>query len=483
MAGIGFELKELFQKESYTSRMKAYMYSTLVAAGPWIVSVLIVNVLLLLSKLHFSDLGQRDLFMGTIVYSFVFSQIATAPWQLLITRYLSDRLYAREYASVRPSFQGVTVVVFIGCFVFGWAYYSGKDLPLLYKHMAFSLFAILSMTWILMVYLTAIKNYVIISKAYITGGAVSVGLSYVLMNHPLPFLQFKDAANLLLSYLVGFGVIYCILLYSFLSVFPYSNGKKYDFIRYLTGYKSLFFTGLFYVLGLWIDDLLMWYSMLGVDVYGTYRYAPLYDNAIFLAYLTIIPTMVLFMVTVETEFYDTYRTYYGLAAGGGTYKMLAEAGDTMRKSLSRQLLYALETQTIITLLLVILSGKIFSFLGYPVLVKEIFRIASLGALCNIFVLIVMLVLLYFEARSEALAISFLFFSSNLFFTEWFIPFGVSYYGVGYFAGSFLTLMASMGLLLLHLRSLEHKTFAKQPVFYKEKIGFSTILADWLNRNT
>ena len=88
MAGIGFTLKTLFEEEYYLSRTKAYIYSALVSAGPWIAAVVTVNLLILLSDYYFDDISQRDLFMGTIVYSFVFSQIITAPWQLLITRYI-----------------------------------------------------------------------------------------------------------------------------------------------------------------------------------------------------------------------------------------------------------------------------------------------------------------------------------------------------------------------------------------------------------
>ena len=97
MAGIGFTLKKLFEDESYSARSKAYAYSAIVSAGPWIAAVITVNAMVLLSKLFMVGNAQRDLFMGTMVYSFVFSQIITSPWQLLITRYVSDRLYMREY--------------------------------------------------------------------------------------------------------------------------------------------------------------------------------------------------------------------------------------------------------------------------------------------------------------------------------------------------------------------------------------------------
>ncbi len=148
---------------------------------------------------------------------------------------------------------------------------------------------------------------------------------------------------------------------------------QFDFLRILDKYPSLFMVGLFYTMGLWIDDILMWFSFVGVRIYDTYLYAPLYDNAIFLAYLTIIPTMVLFIVSIEIEFYDTYKKYYSLVNGKGTYRQILIANKEMRRSLYRQIAYTFEIQSLLSVTLILTAPQIFISLEVLLLFEPYFK--------------------------------------------------------------------------------------------------------------
>ncbi|SHG94425.1 exopolysaccharide Pel transporter PelG [Tepidibacter thalassicus] len=480
MAGIGFTLKKLFKEEYITTKIKAYIYSGLVVAGPWIASVLTVNVLLIITENYLKDVSQKNLFMGTIVYSFVFSQIITAPWQILITRYISDKLYKKEYEYVRASFNGISRLLFFKTYIVGFIYYYKININLYYKFMAISLFVFISLTWIVMVYLSAIKNYLIISYAYICGGIVSVLVHIVFLNYPI---QFKDnivSSNLLLSYLIGIIVTYTFLSYSFFSTFYFTNNKEYDFLRYLSKFWKLFYVGLFYNVGLWIDNILVWYSQLGVDVFKIYRYSPIYDSAVFLAYLTVIPTMIFFMVFVETEFYDAYKKYYFLAMSSGRYEDIELSKEEMKNILYKQMVYIMEMQTIVTLTIIVISGKVFSHLGIFMIIRDIFRITSLGALCSIFILIIILIFLYFDEKDKALIISLLFLILNALFTLYFIPKGIEFYGLGYFISSFVTLIISIITVVRFLKYINYYTFAKQPLFIQKEKGIFVNIANAIN---
>lgn len=480
MAGIGFTLKKLFQEETFTQRTKAYMYSALVAAGPWIAAVVTVNMLVVLSEWIIDADVQRDLFMGTIVYSFVFSQIFTAPWQLVITRYISDKLYLKEYDYIKPSAIGMSKLVGFINILAAIGFYVSKELPLHYKIMATMLFFILSMIWIIMVYLSAVKDYGLISKAYIFGGAITLGLGILFSRYPLPFPAYQEGSNLLFSYLSGMTFTLILLSYTFFGNFKYGNGLEYDFLRILDKYPSLFFVGLFYTLGLWIDDILMWFSYVGVSIYGTYLYAPLYDNAIFLAYLTIIPTMVLFVVSIETEFYDTYKKYYSLVNGGGTYKRILLANKEMRRSLYRQVAYTFEIQALLSGTIILAAPQLFHFFKGSIIIRGIFQICSIGALFNIFIFVVMLVMLYFEARLQAVLITGCFMVTNLAFTLYFLPRGLDYYGYGFMLSAILTFIISLFIAFRFIRNIDYITFGKQPLFIAKHDYFFTWLADKLN---
>ncbi len=480
MAGIGFTLKKLFQEQTFTERTKAYMYSALVAAGPWITSVLAVNLLVVLSDWIIEADIQRDLFMGTIVYSFVFSQILTAPWQLIITRYISDRLYLKEYEYIRPSVIGLSKIVGIINLVAVTFFFANKALPLQYKIMSIILFVILTMVWIIMVYLSAVKDYGLISKAYIAGALLTISLGILFSKYPLPFSAYQEGSNLLFSYLSGMTLTLIILSYTFFGNFKHGNNLQYDFLRILDKYPSLFFIGLFYTLGLWIDDILMWFSYVGVSIYDTYLYAPLYDNAIFLAYLTIIPTMVLFIVSIEIEFYDTYKGYYRLVNGIGTYKEILLANKEMRRSLYRQVAYTFEIQSLLSLTIILTAPQIFHYFNGSIIIRKIFQVCTIGALFNIFVFVLMLVMLYFEARLEAVAITICFFITNLIFTLIFLPMGLEFYGFGFMISSILTFIIALFISINFIREIDYTTFARQPLFLEKHEHLFTWLANRLN---
>lgn len=480
MAGIGFTLKKIFKEETFTQRTKAYLYSSLVAAGPWIAAVLTVNALIFLSQWILKSSAQRDLFMGTIVYTFVFSQILTAPWQLVVTRYISDKLYLKTYEFIKPSAVGLTKIVGFTNLTVALLFYFNKPLPLAYKIMAIALFTILSLIWIIMVYLSAAKDYALIAKAYIVGGIITLILGVFFSNYPIPFPEFQAGSNMLFSYLTGMIFTLVILAYTFFGNFKYGNNLQFDFLRALDKYPSLFMVGLFYTMGLWIDDILMWFSFVGVNIYRTYLYAPLYDNAIFLAYLTIIPTMVLFIVSIETEFYDTYKKYYSLTNGGGTYKQILLANKEMRRSLIRQVVYAFEIQALLSITIILLSPQLFFLLGVPIIVRQIFQLCAVGALFNIFVFVITLVMLYFEARARAVIITACFFLTNLLFTLFFIPFGLEYYGYGFMISSVVTFIFAVAVALQYLNHVDYVTFGKQPLFSYKKTYFFTWLAKRLN---
>src|SRR6056297_977487 len=468
MAGIGFELKKLFDEDMYTKRASAYLYSAVVAAGPWLLTVITLNILNILSDNLFIDITQKDLFMGTIIYSFIFSQILVSPLQMMMTRYIADKLYEKKYKLIGGSFIGVLKMALLIGLVLVIIYYYGKNISLSYKVLAGIFFLTITSIWVLMIYLSAIKNYKIILIAFFSGSLFSIISAVGLLNSSIYINFYNEAFKILLAFTMGLIVTGSILFLKILKTFSFTGSHSYDFIKSFSKYSILLFIGLFYTVGLWIDDFIIWFSNLGVDVFNTYRFAPIYDNAIFWAYLTIIPTITLFLVNIETEFYVKYKKYYGLIKKNATLESIKNAEDDMVRVLFKEIFYTIEIQAILTIVFIIISGQVFSFLGYPVLVREIFQITALGALCNAFLLIVILVMLYFEARLFAFFSSALFLIGNSFWTYYFLNKGENYFGFGYFIGALISFLVAFLLLILFIKNITFYTFSSQPIFLKNK---------------
>ena len=72
MAGIGVNLNKIYEKNTLTSDLYGFLYSTLVTIAPML--VVMGGVLLMRLLLGFSDLGyaERKLYSCTVLYMFVF---------------------------------------------------------------------------------------------------------------------------------------------------------------------------------------------------------------------------------------------------------------------------------------------------------------------------------------------------------------------------------------------------------------------------
>lgn len=128
MAGVGFELNKLMRQKTYTSLLRAFGLSGIIAGGPWIIAV---SSLALLG--HYLDgiLDHRDvrLFFVTISVIYGTSLVAVGPFQLIMTRYTSDQLYKRETDPIFGCFlQFLSWAAFI-FFVIGFGMFYFTSIP------------------------------------------------------------------------------------------------------------------------------------------------------------------------------------------------------------------------------------------------------------------------------------------------------------------------------------------------------------------
>ena len=110
MAGIGFELRKLLRKESYSGLLQAYAYAGIISSGPWVLSIVGILVIGLLS----STGGQGQLvtqFQVSVTYLMLTSLVLTGAVQLGFTRFIADRLYEKKDNAILPNFNGLLLLV------------------------------------------------------------------------------------------------------------------------------------------------------------------------------------------------------------------------------------------------------------------------------------------------------------------------------------------------------------------------------------
>ena len=103
MAGIGFRLQKLLSGEDYTSTVKAYAFSTLITAGPFLITVVLVVFIQFISHDNLTDRGMAYL-QSLITYDYAFSLVTVGVSYLVITRYVADEYYRGHVTSFTAVF-------------------------------------------------------------------------------------------------------------------------------------------------------------------------------------------------------------------------------------------------------------------------------------------------------------------------------------------------------------------------------------------
>jgi len=471
MAGIGFQLKNLFKENSFFWRIKAFAFSSIVIAGPMILCILLIT----LGQWFLGQLGtpfqERELFLGGTLYSFVFSQLLTGGFTMLFSRYLADQLYLGKRENVLSSLYGVLAVNLLLGGIAGGIFYFISPLGLLIKLSCYLFFMELTIVWLLSIYISALKEYlqliwgffigVTIAAALIFGGSILLGQS--------------TAAVLFFSMDLGFFAIILLFFASIKQHFPENNQHYFDFLTYLQKYPSLFLIGFLYTLGLYGHSFIVWLGPLKVVAGNTYVMAPLYDVPVFYAYLTILPAMVLFVVSVETSFYEQYQKFYSMVLGQATLKEIKEAQKKMSNVISREFAFIMEFQLFFTICAISLGTKLLPLSTEQV---DIFNIITVGNFFFIMMFILVQILLYFDDRQGALITIAAYTGSLLLLTAITLLFGS--YGLACFIAGLLGLGVALVRIYRYSKDFGYYTFCHQPLIIKEEKLYAERIAAKLN---
>ncbi|WP_298064750.1 exopolysaccharide Pel transporter PelG [uncultured Cetobacterium sp.] len=483
MAGIGFELKNLFSDDNNTFQdIKAMAYSALIGVGPWLITVITLNILMFIGKQYILSRGERNLFMTGIVYSFIFSQLLTGAVQYLITRFISDCIYSNEQKKLKATYIGTIKFILIIAFFIGILYFKGQDLSWFYIFTLTSLFCFLSGIWVSMNYISAVKNYSYSILAYIIGNITAIALGgYILKYSDNEFFKNNLAYSIILSYTIGIGITF-FMLFSYLTyIFEDSDESEFEFLRAFKRYTSLSFIGIFFNFGMWSHIFVNWIYGDSYRVGGVFLSSPLYEVAVFYAFFLTIPTMIYFLVFMETKFFPIYKKYYALLTLNGNLVDINIEKKKMIDVLKEEIYYIMELQFFVSFSIALLSKIIFLKYGMDLYLLDLFRVMIFGAYCTVFISVYITMFLYFDSRKEALLVSMVFFFLSTSFSILTSLMGKEYTGLGFFIAAFLSLILSEIMLDKIAQELNYITFYKQNFTFNIEAPFIEKLEKILNR--
>ncbi|MBB4285992.1 exopolysaccharide Pel transporter PelG [Roseospira goensis] len=422
MAGIGFTLRHLTEQDNLLGIVQGYVYAAFITVGPWLFTILCLATVNALAQV-FVDMRALSLFRLVVIYNFSFSLVLCGPITIIVTRYLADRTYDRQPETAPGALLGGLALIVasqtpLAVLLYGWY----ADLTLLERVAAIWNYVLVAGIWLVGVFLTALKDYKAVSLAFAGGMAVAAGAAWLLVQ-PL------GMAGLLLGFDVGLAVILFVLVARVFGEYPYPPVRPFAFLPYFRLYPTLAFSGLIGNAALWVDKWVMWLAPNGVTLAGL-RYNPIYDSGMFLAYLTVIPAMALFVLHVETRFFSAYQAFFSGIRHHAPYRRIARDHRTMVAEAMVGLRNVAILQGALAAAVVMLAPKIFDLLGLPYLMIGIFRFGVIAALLQVLMLFMATVLTYLDLRRHTLTLHILFFLLNGVLTWWTMGLGLPYYGLG-----------------------------------------------------
>ena len=456
MAGIGFELRRILQRGTLLSLLAAYGYAGVIGSGPWVLSILGVFAVGVLAAATTGAVAQVAQFQVAVTYLIAASLILTGPWQLSFTRFVADRLFEGRNDAVLPNFQAVLLVVTWSCGLLGLALalFGFPQQPLAFRLLFAAALVLLGNIWIATILLSGLKQYKAIVALYAIGYGVSV-LAALALN-----------AWGLIGLMAGFALGQAVLLAGMLGLiireFPADRFMAFEFFRRDRHFKSLMLAGAAYNLGIWLDKLMFWFTpATSQAVIGPLRASLIYDLPIFLAYLSIIPGMAVFMLRLETDFVDYYDAFFDAVRGGGSLRLIERYRNGMVATARTGVFEIIKIQAIAALLVIISGGTLLAWLDISPLYLPLLQVMVIGAGLQVVLLGILNVFFYLDRRRIALALVAAFFALNLAFTALTLYLGPLWYGYGFAAALLVVCVGGLIALDRVFERLEYETFMLQ----------------------
>ena len=458
MAGIGFELKKLFRRQSLTAKFSAVLYSVFSTIGHLLVvigALISVKLFLLNSDMPLDD---QRLYSSIILYSFVFPLIFTSGLCIIISRYLADMMWQDKTEDILASVYGALVVycslASIPAVILLWQ----AQLGLILSVFAYLLYMMVGIIFILMVYVSALKDYAQISRSFILGMVVAFVGSFLTVR--LSGLQASMTTALVGSFAVGMTLVAAGVLMGVKKYFRVPSTHYFDFLIYMGKYPSLFWFNTFYTLGIYVQNFIFWGYYKTQNSISVFIFSDDFDMATALGVLTILPAIVLFVVRMETSFYDYFREYLR-AVNTLTGAEIEKAKGLMKRRMWQEFFFVAELQILISLVSVVVGIAVLPLVGLSATIVEIFPNMVAGFLFTYFMFLACTLMQYFENYVDCLRIMVLFLLLNTIFTVLTAQLGAEFYGVGIVFASTVSLIAALLYLRKTLDSVDYIIFCSR----------------------
>ncbi|HEV2610360.1 MAG TPA: exopolysaccharide Pel transporter PelG [Noviherbaspirillum sp.] len=456
MAGIGFELRKILKRDNLVSLVQAYGFAAVISSGPWLLSIFGILVIGMLNYSLTVPNRFIEEFQVSVTYLIAFSLILSGAFQLAFTRFTADRLFEKRRHLIGPAFYGVTLVLTLVSGACGLLFtlFLFPEQSVLFRLLFLAAFVVLCNIWIATIFLSGMKRYKQIVWLYFLGYAVTVLAAQLLRRWQLE--------GLMAGFLVGQSFLLFGMMVLIARDFPAQKLMSFDFFsgRYL--YPSLMLIGVLYNLAVWVDKFIFWFTTeTSQAIIGPLRASVIYDMPVFLAYVSIIPGMAIFLLRLETDFVEEYDGFYYAVRTGGSLETIERYRNGMVATVRLGIFEIVKVQAMASLILLIAGEQLLTWMGISTLYLPLLYVDVIGAGLQVVLLGILNVFFYLDKRRIVLWLCLAFVVLNLLFTWVSILLGPAFYGYGFAVSLLVVVVGSFVLLSRKLAVLEYETFMLQ----------------------
>ena len=228
MAGIGFEIRKLLRRDDLIGVLQGYTHSAMTATGPWLLTILTLAGIVILGGQRVG-VDQLTEFRLIVVYNFGFSLVSAGPIVMVATRYLADAIYSKQVDEAPSMLLGYLILLLAINAAIGIPFYLFfLNLDRTLAVVSIINFLIVAAIWLISAFLSALKDYSAITRAFAVGAAVTLAATMVLAST-------ASTTAMMLGLTSGLALILFMLLARVLVEYPYPVVNPFRYGRYCCG--------------------------------------------------------------------------------------------------------------------------------------------------------------------------------------------------------------------------------------------------------
>lgn len=431
--------------------IQAYLHATLASSGPWLFTVVALGSFFALTAGHIG-IGILENFRIILLYNFAGSLVVSAPMTIVSTRYLADLIYKEDVDEAPGMLLGALILLNVIALPLVYGFYlSVTNFSYEIVYLGTINFLLIANIWQVSIFISAIKQYTGVTFSFVVGMMIAVFAAII-------FAEDYSEAGMLFGFNIGLGFIFSSLVALVFSEYPKKCTFIFRLVTYFKKYWEFALGAFLYGVGIWADKWIMWFSPEAVRLPNGLWMYPHYDSAMFIAYLTVIPAMSMFLISQETEFFEQYVKYFENIQEHANYEKIERNHASLWDCMLQQFRGIFLLQCSVCFMSILAAPKLFELLNMNYIQLGIFRFGVLGAMFQIFVLFLTVIHSYFDNRRSVLLIQGFFCVSNIAFSLVSREMGFTYYGYGYFLANLLTFALAAYTLERYVRRLPYHTF-------------------------